>query len=225
MGFALAVIFTSLAEASFTLYTDVYGFFNMFGHLFRFVSYLLILYGVLLVSLKHPFRTLLFEIDSEKHLLETAAYQDSLTGVFNRSFFHRWIKEHAPRTDLTENKSTLVMIDIDNFKMINDDYGHLVGDEVLKFIARTMQDIMRKGTSIFRYGGDEFVIIFQHTDLQEADSAIRRLDTIVQNGSSGFNFSLSISYGLAEFRSSEDLNRALHEADQKMYDMKNRKKG
>ena len=95
--------------------------------------------------------TYAFLSNDQRHL--QLLYRDSLTSVYNRRYYDE-------RFQGTEDIQAIVMIDADNFKYINDNYGHDVGDIVLKRIAQTILSCVRKTDSVIRYGGDEFVIIF-----------------------------------------------------------------
>jgi len=91
-GIQLSLFLTALGEASFTLYSDVYGFFNFLGHMFRFLSYLVLLRGLVARSFLNPVHTLLAELDAERRKLEDLAYYDKLTGLYSRSFFEESLK-------------------------------------------------------------------------------------------------------------------------------------
>lgn len=214
-----ALVFSALAEFSFTLYTDVYGFSNMLGHLFRFISYFVLLEGIVVESIRKPFAALLCEVEQEKSQLEEIAKRDALTGVFNRHFFNQWVREYAQGLSPLGLVSTLVFLDVDNLKAINDTHGHLTGDRVLSFITRTLQENLRKDVLIARYGGDEFVIVFPKTRASEARMAIERIQRalLAQNE---FSFPISFSFGVSEFRNLDEAEKSLAQADQEMYVMK-----
>lgn len=214
-----ALVLSALAEFSFTLYTDVYGFFNMLGHLFRFISYFVLLEGIVVESIRKPFDALLFEVQQEKNQLEEIAKRDALTGVFNRHFFNEWIKEHAQGLSSLGLTSTLVFLDVDNLKVINDTYGHLTGDQVLSFVARILRENLRKDVLIARYGGDEFVVVFPKTRASEACIAMERVQCSMANQSE-FSFPISFSFGVSEFRNLDEAEKILLQADQEMYAMK-----
>ncbi|MGQ9623120.1 MAG: sensor domain-containing diguanylate cyclase [Candidatus Caldatribacteriaceae bacterium] len=172
-----AFFWSMLAEFSFTLYTDVYGFSNMLGHLFRFFSYVVLLRGILIESVQKPFEVLLTEVRQEKEQLEEVTKRDPLTGLFNRHFFNSWIREHVQNYSALGLSSSLVFLDVDGLKAINDTQGHLVGDEVLSFLGETLRKHLRKDAFPFRYGGDEFVIVFPKITPQEAQKSHRENTT------------------------------------------------
>lgn len=217
-----ALVFSALAEFSFTLYTDVYGLSNMVGHLFRFISYFVLLEGIVVESIRKPFAALLYEVEQEKNQLEEIAKRDALTGVFNRHFFNQWVREHAQGLSPLGLVSTLVFLDVDNLKAINDTHGHLTGDRVLSFVTRMLQENLRKDVLIARYGGDEFVIVFPKTKASEAHTAVERIQRalLVQDE---FSFPISFSFGVSEFRNLDEVEKILTRADQEMYVMKKAK--
>ncbi len=219
-----AIIFTILGELSFTLYTDVYGFFNFLGHVFRFVSYLMILNGVIVNSLKDPVRSMLFKLNEEREKLKEIAHHDNLTNLFNRAFFNEWIQRQVRLAQLQKVPMSFIMIDVDNFKQINDSFGHLIGDEVLKFVAECIASSTRSSDFAARYGGDEFIVVLYGADKQRAEEIAQRIREKITN-SNKLEMSIDISYGVATLQPGADYLEALHKADEAMYRMKKSKKG
>lgn len=221
---SLALVFTALAEASFTLYTDVYGFFNMLGHLFRFISYLVVLIGIIKISITEPLRTLYRKLDAELKRYQEFAVRDSLTGVYNRTFFEERVKHTI--FNLLKNRVPVVilMADIDNFKSINDTYSHLVGDEVLKKVGETLRSSLRAGDIVIRYGGDEFLIFLVDCDSDLASRVVERIRDSVSKLSDEFGFPVSLSVGLVEAKGAppESLESLIEIADRRMLEAKGR---
>ncbi|PWA11797.1 hypothetical protein DCC39_09155 [Pueribacillus theae] len=126
------------------------------------------------------------------------AYHDSLTGLMNRSAF-----EERVRHILSENKGTtaFLMLDLDNFKTVNDDFGHDKGDELLKKAANLLRNFLRKGDRIFRLGGDEFVIIMTSVDFEEtkirAQELIEQMSEHFKQITEAAQAELSVSIGIA----------------------------
>lgn len=151
---------------------------------------------------------------------ESFANIDSLTGVYTRRAYDEYIKN---RLSLVADQACIVMIDIDRFKNINDTHGHVVGDEVLQFVANLLAASLRCEDKVFRFGGDEFLLLLDQCSLAKADLTMQRfIRQMVENNP--FNFKLSISYGLAEINKKTSYAQGLVEADQNMYDQKNHKK-
>ncbi|MEN3008375.1 GGDEF domain-containing protein [Pseudothermotoga sp.] len=219
----LAIIFTMLGELSFTLYTDVYGFFNFLGHVFRFISYLVILIGVIVGSLREPVKVLLTELDEEKERLKQMAHKDHLTGLYSRNFFNELIQKQVSTALRQIVPLSFLMIDVDDFKQTNDTFGHLVGDEVLRFIARNIASSIRASDIAARYGGDEFIVAFYNTTEQQALQIAERIREKIRN-SNELGFGVDISYGVAQLNSGQDYMKTLQKADEAMYAMKKSKK-
>jgi|GEM_PF-1957999 len=112
-------------------------------------------------------------------LMEEQSTTDGLTGVFNRRHFYEILAKETQRARRYRQRLSLMIMDIDNLKEINDCYGHLVGDAIIKNITGILKDIVRETDVVARYGGDEFVILMPDTDKKQAvNAAVRVLDEI-----------------------------------------------
>lgn len=111
--------------------------------------------------------------------LEKLVFLDPLTGVYNRAFYERQVALEIERANRTGQKLGLLVIDVDDFKPINDRFGHRAGDAVLSQLAREVSGRMRKIDLLFRYGGEEFVALLPGADLEEAQRTAERLRLIV----------------------------------------------
>lgn len=146
---------------------------------------------------------------------------DRLTKLYNRAYFEEQfelVKEHAQRYNDTFN---LVMFDMDNLKRINDVHGHLVGDRAIQLVAQELEANVRSSDFLARFGGDEFVGIFYHSDHEKLDEKFRglleklRIDPLMIDGE---NISCSFSYGIADFpKDGETMNELIKVADDRMY--------
>lgn len=219
-AYIYTIIFTILGELSFTLYTDVYGFFNMLGHLFRFVSYLIILIGINSKFLIYTINNLTNELQKERIKYKHLAEYDLLTGLNTRNFFNEWILNKS-KISKGDEKDVLVIMDIDNFKEINDRFGHTHGDEVLKFVGKTLIETFREDDILVRFGGDEFLIILKNIDFEKAEKVINRF--IEKLSLNKFPHSLSVSYGFSQLDYKNYLE-IIKIADFKMLKMKNKNK-
>ncbi len=161
-------------------------------------------------------------LTSQQHRIqfEHQAYVDPLTGLHNR----RWMDEAFPRTIqrclLDAEAAALLLVDIDYFKHVNDDYGHVVGDGALEVIAECMGKNLRPADLLVRYGGEEFAILLPGSDVLEAQLIAERLrasiaDCIVRGDS--FQLRLTASIGIAPIESEEKLQTLLDAADQALY--------
>ena len=99
------------------------------------------------------------EIEALQQRLADLAIRDSLTGLYNRRYLEHTLDQELARAGRLKYPLALVMLDIDHFKRLNDSYGHLAGDEVLKVLAQMLRDCLRIGDVACRYGGEEFVLV------------------------------------------------------------------
>lgn len=151
--------------------------------------------------------------------LEKMASTDTLTGCLNHKAFMEVVKREAARSVFSDSMFSLLLIDVDNFKTINDRHGHITGDEVLRGIARALQQVSLRGDVVGRPGGDEFALLVPHTDGESARLLGERLRTTV-NGLD-FPFALGISVGVSCLRSgSVTSESAFRSADKALYEAK-----
>lgn len=136
------------------------------------------------------------------HYFETVqrlAYLDGLTGIFNRRHFEKQIAAELERTSRYETRFSVVMIDIDHFKKLNDEFGHLLGDEVLRQVSSIFQQQLRKVDVVCRYGGEEFAILVPQTvgthAINIAEKLRRKIETYLFPG---VPRRVTISAGVAE---------------------------
>lgn len=218
----LSIVLTIAGELSFTLYSDVFGFFNFLGHVFRFLSYFVIFRGVVVECLTNPMNTLMSELEKSRKKLEDLAYYDKLTELYNRNFFEEFVKKQLMLLERENIASEIIVIDIDDFKHINDSYGHHIGDEVLKLVAESIKESIRSSDIAVRYGGDEFLIILTGSD-DGARDVVKRIETKLKE-KNRFDFPISISYGTSKFLTASEYKSAFVQADSKMYKMKDERK-
>lgn len=109
------------------------------------------------------------ELAEKNQLLQQQTETDALSGVFNRAYFNRQMQAELKRSRREQRPLALVLLDIDYFKQINDNHGHLAGDQVIKTVASLMQQLLKRpGDKLCRYGGEEFALILPNTDLEGA---------------------------------------------------------
>jgi diguanylate cyclase (GGDEF)-like protein len=150
---------------------------------------------------------------------------DPLTFLFNRRMIIRELQNEVLRAERYNSVLSISVVDVDNFKAVNDTYGHPVGDEVLRQVAYQLRDGVRTPDIIGRYGGEEFLIILPHSDEHAAAEQAARLcrlirETVVRVKEHEVNVTLSI--GMAQFRVGLDSwDTLLNRADNAMYEAKN----
>ncbi len=156
-------------------------------------------------------------------LLELENVTDPLTGAFNRRYLDRRLCEEVTRARRYDVPLSIVFLDIDHFKRVNDQYGHLVGDQVLVVLGRILVEKLRTTDVLTRYGGEEFVIITPHTPLLGAAEIAGRLLKDIEAyrftlPDQPVSFSVTCSAGVASLGEGIDgVERLLHVADQNLY--------
>jgi len=153
--------------------------------------------------------------------LERLANFDSLTGLHNRRAILHRLDEHIKQVRRYEGELSLIMLDIDYFKKVNDQYGHLIGDEVLENVAVLMQQNVRNTDSVGRYGGEEFIIVLSETDLSSALIVAERLRNAIEaaemRDSEGNMFGITVSQGVSSYKPGEDKQSLISRADDALY--------
>lgn len=120
-------------------------------------------------------------IEEQQKQLEEMAYYDQLTNLHNRHFLHKVIEKEFSLMKRYGYESIIIIFDIDDFKNVNDTYGHLVGDQLLKQIAQLILDHTRESDTIARYGGEEFIILAPRTNLEQGTILANKLKDIIAN--------------------------------------------
>lgn len=148
---------------------------------------------------------------------------DSLTYALSRSYFERWRKEFHQKAKEEGWFASLIMIDVDNLKQINDVYGHVLGDDVLREVGSRIQNSLRANDLFFRFGGDEFVLILEDCPIEIAEKILNRIISEVK-AINHYLFDVEISYGIERLTNGDLVNDVIHKADIKMYKNKRSKK-
>lgn len=141
-------------------------------------------------------------IQNARHFERTQqlVYLDGLTGIFNRRFFEMRIQEEITRADRYESELAVLMLDLDHFKRLNDEFGHLLGDEVLRQVAVIFQNHLRKGDVVCRYGGEEFALLLPSTSPVNAAEVAEKLRRTVETWHfPGVPRPVTLSAGVAGF--------------------------
>lgn len=146
---------------------------------------------------------------------------DPLTGLYHFGYGRERINEEIKRCRREGSIFSIVFLDMDRFKKVNDRYGHQTGDAVVRHVSAVMQSALREGDMLSRYGGDEFVALLPGASLEDAESTLERLLQAVNNrpySMNGVPILMGFSGGAAEYPGEgQSLEQLLHVADQKMY--------
>ena len=156
--------------------------------------------------------------------LQRSAITDSLTGVYNTRFFHEVLARETSRADRYTTPLSLLMLDVDSFKIVNDTFGHVVGNKVLTQVAKNLEHTVRNTDFVFRCGGDEFGVVLPGTTLE---GAMHVAEKILQKvGSSeiltglGYTGPVTVSIGCSEYHRGSHFETLVAEADQALYTSK-----
>lgn len=153
--------------------------------------------------------------------LEKLSATDRLTGAWNRAHFDKTIAIELSRSVRYLQPLALIFFDIDHFKRVNDSYGHAVGDVVLRELVKVVRDNIRSSDMLFRWGGEEFVILAPSTSYRSAASLAETLRAKIEQHAIETVGHITISLGVSEHMSDESENACLQRADAAMYAAKN----
>lgn len=157
------------------------------------------------------------QVRSTSDKMRRLAIRDGMTGLFNHSFIEGLIGDAINRSRRSGDALSLLMIDVDNFKGINDRHGHNTGDEVLVQLARLLQVNKRSTDYLGRWGGDELILLLTDTDLQGASTVAEKLRQIVHHHVFGTDLHLTISLGASEYSPQDTLSGLIGRADANLY--------
>ena len=148
--------------------------------------------------------------------------RDPLTGLYNRRFIDEVFEREIQRSKRNKKDLSVVMVDIDKFKKLNDTYGHKAGDMILKTFASKMVENLRSSDVVGRYGGEEFIIIMPDTEKSKAVEVAERLRKILSSTEftlpEGKNITVTASFGVATFpEDGSNIDRIVHIADERLY--------
>jgi diguanylate cyclase (GGDEF)-like protein len=150
---------------------------------------------------------------------------DALTSLHNRRYFHETLGREVARAHRYDRRLALILLDLDDFKVVNDRIGHLAGDAVLAEIAERVREVVRSADIACRVGGDEFAVILPESTLEDADQLYARLRGAIAARPTAQAESLSVSAGIAELTRAEDPTSFFTRADGALYRAKADGKG
>lgn len=173
------------------------------------------------------------ELEKVNDQLKVLSITDELTGLYNFRSFKEFLSREISRSNRKGYSIALLMMDLDNFKQFNDDYGHFSGNEYLKAVSEILKNHVRRYDIIARYGGDEFAIILPETDIEGGERVVQRLQEVFEKTKivlqTGEKQSISASFGLASKTCSYDTKCNPHDlveaADQALLRAKRKGKG
>ena len=158
-----------------------------------------------------------YEIQSQHNSLAEMSITDVLTGLHNRSLLDHTLEKAIHQNQRSKIPMSLLMVDIDFFKLINDNYGHPVGDEVLKKVSAIMKDNFRKTDTLFRVGGEEFLILLSDSDLKNSGRVAERLRKAVEAAPIIAGHPVTISIGVSQLNKQSQWKDWMAECDKLLY--------
>ena len=163
-------------------------------------------------------------ISQKEQILQKAfekATKDSLTGFYNKEYMLDYATNLYKKAQREDSEFLLIFLDLDNFKHVNDSYGHEKGDEVLREVTKIIRNSFREYDTFVRYGGDEFVIIIEIKEKIFLETIPSLLDKLSKRIKTTFEkYHLSISFGMALSSEAANINELIQIADMRMYKMK-----
>ena len=157
---------------------------------------------------------------AEAFNMNKLAIEDRLTGLYNRAHIETVLSQEIEKAHRYRYPLNIVILDIDNFKKINDAFGHLAGDSVLKDFARLLHLHLRGSDTSGRWGGEEFMVIFSKSDISNVLLTSERLRKEIVNHSFLFVDKITVSMGVAEYQHGETMRDLIERADQCLYKAK-----
>lgn len=156
-------------------------------------------------------------LDSRGRKLEEMAKTDALTGAFNRKGIESAIREGLHEWRYARQPLSIVMMDLDHFKQVNDDYGHAVGDAVLTSISALVKDHIRETDMFARWGGEEFVLVCRNTRIDYAQQTAEKLRTLIAEHTFEDGLKVTASFGVAALYHTMDIDQLFKSADDALY--------
>lgn len=159
--------------------------------------------------------------------LELLVQMDPLTEALNRHAFHSLLRRPDSGVE-SPTSGSVAVIDIDNLKPINDTWGHSTGDKAIRAVARGMRSLIRADDMLFRWGGDEFLVLMFKLSEDDANQRMERLNELLERNCrkwTGMPLTVTVSHGVAGFDSLSQLGAAIEAADKAMYTQRNHVRG
>jgi diguanylate cyclase (GGDEF)-like protein len=178
---------------------------------------------VLMESVRREVELANRKLTEARDQLELLVQMDPLTEALNRHAFHSLLRR-PEKGEESKTSGSVAVIDIDNLKPINDTFGHTVGDKAIRAVARAMRSLVRADDMLFRWGGDEFLVLMFNLPQAEALQRMKKLNEILEENGRRWTsvpITVTVSYGVAGFNSLTNLGDAIEAADKAMYKQRN----
>ncbi|MSS74402.1 GGDEF domain-containing protein [Candidatus Pacearchaeota archaeon] len=172
-------------------------------------------------SVRKNFSKALEDLQKNIDVLYELATIDEKTEVYNHNFFKTISEMELEKAKRGSNLLSLLILDLDHFKKINDIYGHLVGDAVLKRLGQIFKESTRKYDIVSRFGGEEFIILFPNTNIKRAKEVSERLRKKVEQDKELRRYNVTFSGGVSSYHQKDSLVKMKQRADKALYKAKN----
>ncbi len=182
---------------------------------------------VLMESVRREVELANRKLTEARDQLELLVQMDPLTEALNRHAFHSLLRKPEKGQE-SKTSGSVAVIDIDNLKPINDTFGHTVGDTAIRAVARAMRSLVRADDMLFRWGGDEFLMLMFNLPESEAQRRMEKLNALLEENWRPWTsvpITVTVSFGVAGFRSLTDLGSAIETADKAMYAQRHQARG
>jgi diguanylate cyclase (GGDEF)-like protein len=174
-------------------------------------------------NLRRRLRKRVADLERANRIIERLATTDALTGVYNRHHINNILLQQLELLSRYGCPLSIAILDLDHFKAINDQFGHNVGDEVLKTFCKIARESLRKSDWFGRWGGEEFICIMPHTTVENAHipmNRIRQAFKSAQIASLPSGYQHTVSIGIAEAKLSDTVDSVIARADERLYQAK-----
>ena len=182
---------------------------------------------VLMESVRREVELANRKLTEARDQLELLVQMDPLTEALNRHAFHSLLRRPEKGQE-SKTSGSVAVIDIDNLKPINDTFGHTVGDKAIRAVARSMRSLVRADDMLFRWGGDEFLVLMFNLPQSEAERRMEKLNALLEENCRRWTsvpITVTVSFGVAGFNSLTDLGSAIETADKAMYAQRHQSRG
>ncbi|ADD67657.1 diguanylate cyclase [Denitrovibrio acetiphilus DSM 12809] len=163
------------------------------------------------------------KLQNDLNKYKTESITDHLTSLYNRKYMDIKMTEEIDRYRRMNTSFCIMLVDIDYFKNVNDNYGHLIGDQVLKHLAKLLKDSIRKTDFAFRYGGEEFLIMLTNVDVRNATHVAEQIRKKLKETNFSLkenSFNVTASFGIALFEKDDTQESVIKRADERLYKAK-----
>lgn len=164
------------------------------------------------------------QLQTQIHSLEKEVHLDHLTKVYNRKTLLEDISKLIEYTSKEGAQGfSIIIIDLDDFKLINDKNGHLAGDKVLIYVAKLLKSLVRSGAKVYRFGGEEFIIVLNKTQLDAAVEIAKRVESAIAKNKLKYKtniIQITASLGVTQYKKGDSYEALFQRADKAMYDAK-----